>query len=140
MIKINRIKCLNCNEVLESKHVYDFVKCNCENESFVDGGHDYQRIGGKDISKIQLWVEDTNSYKLITEFKTLSDPINVEIKKPINTDKELLDMAIKMIAEWCNAVDKRGTSWDTYYKNAMYRPTPLRALINKKVEEINNES
>jgi len=40
----NRIKCLDCGEILESKHRHDWVSCKCGN--FVDGGHDYKRIGG----------------------------------------------------------------------------------------------
>lgn len=36
-----------CNEVIESKHVYDFKECSCGN-SFVDGGDEYSRLGSKD--------------------------------------------------------------------------------------------
>lgn len=36
----NAIKCDNCGDVIESKHVHDFVTCRCEAVS-VDGGHDY---------------------------------------------------------------------------------------------------
>lgn len=36
----NAAKCLNCNEVLESKHRHDFVMCSCGNLA-VDGGRDY---------------------------------------------------------------------------------------------------
>jgi|SRR3990170_6384856 len=141
MVKINRIKCIECEAVLESKSVHDFVQCSCDNESFVDGGQDYQRIGGKDLSKILIWNYIIKEYTLINQGAILSDPINTEIKKDTNTDKELLDMAIQMIAEWCNAVNKSGTSWwDIYYKNVMYRSSPLRALINNKINDINNES
>lgn len=41
----NAAKCLNCNEVIESKHRHDFVTCKCGKLS-VDGGHAYlRRIG-----------------------------------------------------------------------------------------------
>ena len=48
----NRIMCKKCGEILESKHVHDWVCCKCWKESngeegcFCDGGHDYLRIGG----------------------------------------------------------------------------------------------
>lgn len=64
------------------------------------------------------------------------------IKEEIYTDKELLDRAILMLAEWCNAVDKRGTSyddWDYYYKTAMYNQHPLRQLIDDNIKRINNK-
>ncbi|MEA3370310.1 MAG: hypothetical protein U9Q40_03150 [Campylobacterota bacterium] len=49
----NKIKCLNCGAILESKSRHDFKRCECENETFIDGGLDYQRSGGKDLSLIQ---------------------------------------------------------------------------------------
>lgn len=39
-IKRNMIQCKNCNDVIESKSVHDFVTCSCGNCS-VDGGKDY---------------------------------------------------------------------------------------------------
>ena len=38
----NAIKCKLCGEVVESKHVHDFVQCKC-GACAVDGGHDYLR-------------------------------------------------------------------------------------------------
>ena len=34
----NIVVCGNCNSILESKYGHDFVKCNCEFNTFVDGG------------------------------------------------------------------------------------------------------
>lgn len=39
-IKVNKIKCKNCGDIIESKHVHDFVWCNC-GQCAVDGGHSY---------------------------------------------------------------------------------------------------
>lgn len=52
------------------------------------------------------------------------------------------DLAIKMLAEWCVAVKENGTGWDDwdeYYKDAMYRPGPLRELIDAAVKEAKDE-
>ena len=38
----NAIQCKLCGEVIESKHVHDFVQCKCA-ACAVDGGHDYLR-------------------------------------------------------------------------------------------------
>ena len=38
----NAIRCKNCGDVIESKHVHDFVTCSCGSCS-VDGGRDYLR-------------------------------------------------------------------------------------------------
>ena len=38
----NVIQCKLCGEIIESKHVHDFVMCKC-GSCAVDGGHDYLR-------------------------------------------------------------------------------------------------
>lgn len=38
----NAIQCKLCGEVIESKHVHDFVQCKC-GACAVDGGDDYLR-------------------------------------------------------------------------------------------------
>jgi hypothetical protein len=42
----NRIQCLLCNEIIESKHRHDYVTCSCGNVS-VDGGQDYCKVNFK---------------------------------------------------------------------------------------------
>ena len=44
MIKLNRVKCRLCGDIIESKHRHDFVVCKC-GSIFIDGGHDYCRYG-----------------------------------------------------------------------------------------------
>lgn len=41
----NAARCKKCNTFIESKHVHDFVSCDC-GSIFVDGGTDYIRRGG----------------------------------------------------------------------------------------------
>ena len=36
--------CNLCGDIIESKFRHNFVECSCK-ACFVDGGHDYQRIG-----------------------------------------------------------------------------------------------
>lgn len=40
----NSIQCNLCGDIIESSYRHDFVECSCK-ACFVDGGHDYQRIG-----------------------------------------------------------------------------------------------
>ncbi len=51
----NRIKCLNCGDVLESLHRHDFKKCSCDDSHsvFIDGGDSYCRMG---IGPLARWV------------------------------------------------------------------------------------
>lgn len=52
----NRIKCLKCGDIIESTHRHDFVQCSC-GACFVDGGHDYMRVGGdiNDWENLSEW-------------------------------------------------------------------------------------
>lgn len=44
-IKCNKAKCKACNEIIESTHRHDFVKCKCGSIA-VDGGKEYiRRVG-----------------------------------------------------------------------------------------------
>lgn len=52
--------------------------------------------------------------------------------------KYSLDLAIGLLAEWCVSVDENGTGWDDWddhYKDAMYRPGPLRDMMDKAIAE-----
>lgn len=47
-IIINKIKCINCGDIIESKVPNDFKRCSCGKVA-IDGGHDYlKRIGNED--------------------------------------------------------------------------------------------
>lgn len=49
-----------------------------------------------------------------------------------------LDIALGMLAEWCVAVDVNGSGWDDWdehYKDAMYRPGPLREKLDAAIAE-----
>ena len=49
-----------------------------------------------------------------------------------------LETALDMLADWCVAVEVNGTGWDDwdeYYKDAMYRDGPLRAMLDKAIAE-----
>lgn len=41
----NKVQCLSCGDIIESRHRHDFVSCKCGATS-VDGGYDYARVLG----------------------------------------------------------------------------------------------
>ncbi len=47
----NALRCKKCDDVIESRHRHDFVRCQC-GAVFVDGGHDHLRSGG-DLEQIE---------------------------------------------------------------------------------------
>ena len=61
----NRAGCLNCLQVIESKHCHDFVRCRCKKLA-VDGGRDYlKRVGD---------IGNPLAYEELSEFE--DDPEN----------------------------------------------------------------
>ncbi len=53
----NKAKCLVCDDVIESEYGYDFKFCKCGN-IFVDGGNNYWRYGGNDMTKFERIYEE----------------------------------------------------------------------------------
>ena len=47
----NRAQCRKCEDVIESKHRHDFVRCKC-GAIYIDGGLEYTRGGAKDLNDI----------------------------------------------------------------------------------------
>ncbi len=51
------VRCIMCNAILVSKYRHDFKQCDCQNQTFVDGGQDYLRYGGADLNYIEVLVQ-----------------------------------------------------------------------------------
>lgn len=77
-LKMARYVCESCMNMLESIDVHDYIPCPgttkgpCENETFVDGGNEYNRYGGKDLRKITVldYVDHTNSKSRLKRLET----------------------------------------------------------------------
>ena len=52
-----KIKCLYCNDTIESKSTHNLVSCKCNN-CYIDGGQDYLHFGGNDFNKILIIFDD----------------------------------------------------------------------------------
>lgn len=51
----NKIQCLRCADIIESKHVHDFRMCKC-GSCGVDGGLYYARRIGKDFKELSEYA------------------------------------------------------------------------------------
>jgi len=58
---MSKLKCVICNDVIESKHRHDYQKCKC-GECYIDGGNDYFRCGAGDLNNIKIFNEETNRW------------------------------------------------------------------------------
>ena len=59
-----KIKCLICEDIIESKTVHDLVSCKCES-CYIDGGSYYSHIGAKDFNKVVEIKDNGSESKLI---------------------------------------------------------------------------
>lgn len=65
----NSVTCLECGEILISYSVHDYKTCKCEQATMVDGGLEYGRYGGKDITRIQTnYIYDDSPFENIREY------------------------------------------------------------------------
>ena len=70
-IVYNSVKCLECNEVLVSRHRHDYVTCGCPNDAMADGGNEYGRYGAMDMNKIETYyVYEDDDYELVRQHAT----------------------------------------------------------------------
>jgi len=51
---MNKVECLACGAILVSKFRHDFQQCDCKNQTYTDGGNDYQRYGGMCMAKVKI--------------------------------------------------------------------------------------
>lgn len=87
----SQVTCLSCGEVLISEHRHDYKTCSCPNETMVDGGNDYVRYGGKDLSKIEFFtVFDTDDFKFVRRYASRGGR-GVDGRQPLTYTK-LCDM------------------------------------------------
>ena len=68
---MSKAQCLDCEDIIESKHRHDFVRCGCGN-SFLDGGNSYIRAGGRivilrDGLKLHPLQQDPEFKKLLKD-------------------------------------------------------------------------
>lgn len=80
----NSVQCLDCGEVLVSKHRHDFAKCSCSNQAFTDGGLEYQRIGAVNldrVEKLSIWQDLTPQE--VEERKKFADLVAAQREKEL---------------------------------------------------------
>lgn len=116
----SQVTCLECGEVLVSKNRHDYKTCSCPNETMIDGGNDYVRYGGKDLSKVETFtVFDTDDFKFVRRYTSRGG-------RGINGDEPLTYTKLcDMNDGWLEAVL-------TYYPGGTDNPH-LR-LIRKEIE------
>ena len=123
---MSKIKCLKCNEILESTYRHDFKMCKCDNQSYVDGGSDYMRVGGMDLSLIVTWNNDKQEFNA---------PSVDEIKEEKIENISYHDFLIQQGYKFYNNQNKDFKNYNLYQKridNKIVSDTNDKLFINVK--------
>ena len=75
----NRIRCKRCGDIIESKYTHDFQQCKC-GACFVDGGLEYQRIGGYPDEIENLCEYSKNIVAVVDKGIRLQEVKNLELE------------------------------------------------------------
>jgi hypothetical protein len=98
--------------------------------------------------KYELKELEDGSHALTRYGETVRPATNSEIEfwSTLREVEMQRDVAVTHIAEWCAAIDKNGSdwdSWDDYYKDACYRKSELleiRRILDEAIEKAKKES
>jgi hypothetical protein len=107
---MGKVQCLECGEVLESKHRHDYVSCNCPNKTSVDGGDDYLRIGGKDLNKIkalnpgdnlEIVIPKTREERALELLQVANDSLDclMEMISPMDLEEEAFITKVEYLTD-----------------------------------------
>jgi hypothetical protein len=128
-IVYNSVKCLECNEVLVSRHVHDYVTCGCPNDAMADGGNEYGRYGAMDMDKIELYYVYADDDFEIVRKHAVRGSRGIDGKDPL-TWIAIADMD----DDYLEAVlDYGGVDWhlDLIRKEIAYRDSLLTKKLDK---------
>ncbi len=100
----NRIKCMLCQDVIESTHRHDFKSCKCGACS-VDGGNEYKRCLFDKPENIRILEDDDSEHEIVIpkdrlqrlEEKQEPEQIIEDMPKKKPTRKELRGILDEMI-------------------------------------------
>lgn len=106
----NAVRCLNCGTYLRSYRVHDYKKCDCSNGTMVDGGLEYCRFGGKELSLVQTeCVYNTDDFELVRAF-FLWGTRGIDGKSPLKYVR-LCELDSNHIAKIIEYIKKDAEEW-----------------------------
>ena len=126
MIVVNRIKCNNCEDIIQSIHRHDFKMCSCESVG-VDGGVSYLRRIGQDYTEMSL--QHTDNFEEIRQHIHWGKNYNKDGVLLKKTEwvilKEITDDHLEGLIEyWKKKIDKyeNADKWlDIFKKEKQFR-------------------
>lgn len=85
-IKVNKIKCTHCNDVIESVHTHDFKTCQCGTVS-IDGGKSYLKRSFKYSPSDYIDLSEYEDYEVDNKIRC----INMASSKKMNKTQMVLE-------------------------------------------------
>ena len=112
-IVANRVQCLVCLDIIESRFGHDFVTCACGSTS-VDGGKDYQRVLGSNWKDVSVTTDDPfEVQREVFTWKTygktsMEEPKIVPLKDLTSDDLQaIIDTQMHIKGTWVEELMKK---------------------------------
>jgi hypothetical protein len=115
---MSRGQCLDCEDIIESKHRHDFVRCECGN-SFLDGGDDYVRGGGNLLPLLDEAFDDDS-------FLDDYDDYNLGYQAGTLDERERILEGIQKLEDQSHATRT------PLYQDTMF--SKIRTIVNNKID------
>ena len=113
-ILINKIRCKNCGDIIESKYTHDFKECSCKS-CFVDGGHEYLRRGFSEqgcFEELSIVISEEEKIKCPQCKRELKIECTSTLKVDLhgNKKKEIIGSCEHCLADyfWIEIIDSNG--------------------------------
>jgi hypothetical protein len=129
--RFSSVRCLACGMTLVSTHRHDFRQSGCPQQTFVDGGSAYLRIGGRDLRMIEVLVNPewpiAVSLDLLQQAHRLAWELHCEFAPPMAATDDDVSHAIA----WMTASLERAGELDDRLRDLLidaeqWPPAPER--------------
>lgn len=116
----NRILCLLCDDLIQSKHGHDMQWCSCK-EVAIDGGLNYQKITGESYNYIDASIY-SDDHLIIREYLTWGVNYDKNMNRLPNTIfKPIKDLEIDHIEAILRTQNLSELYEETFHKELEYR-------------------
>lgn len=84
--RVRTVTCLDCGAEFYSRAHHDYRLCGCQQQTMVDGGFEYMRYGGVDMTKVYARIRYVpfTKQELYQDWNTRTDKLGVITKGATN--------------------------------------------------------
>lgn len=117
--RVSSVRCLACGLTLVSMHRHDFRRCGCPQDTFVDGGSEYLRTGGRDLRMVEVLVNPEWPTGVSLGLLRQADRLAWELRCAFDPPKTATDDQVNHAIAWMTASLERAGGVDERIRDAL---------------------